>query len=205
MNSFLPLPPKALPRFLATSSPHHLSLTHPAFPATVPLPMLCHNPKFPPSVVCQMKSYKAQLRCLLFCTDFPDSTELSESTSSGTPQLLGHHSVIYQLRASVCLTFYGHLDNPDHSHSQKGSCPPPSLSVPTLQLHCLLSVPKPVLPQGLCTCSSLSMELAHKHPGLGAPLGCLLPLASSQRPSLSRYNTGTSPFSHLHDTSHKLK
>lgn len=120
--------------------------------------MLCHNPKFPPSVVCQMKSYKAQLRCLLFCTDFPDSTELSESTSSGTPQLLGHHSVIYQLRASVCLTFYGHLDNPDHSHSQKGSCPPPSLSVPTLQLHCLLSVPKPVLPQGLCTCSSLSLD-----------------------------------------------
>lgn len=48
--------------------------------------------------------------------------------------------------------------------------------------------PSRVLPQGLCTCISLSMDLALKHPGLGASLGSLLPFTFSQRPPLTSWS-----------------
>lgn len=110
----------------------------------------------------------------------------------------------------MCLAFYGHLTTPTITthrksglvyiliHSWLSSC---------TSFYLFLST---VLSQGLCTCRSLSMDLAHI--GLGASLGSLLPLASSHRRSLgtlsqapSSSHSVTSPCHYLHNTHHKLK
>lgn len=62
----------------------------------------------------------------------------------------------------MCLAFYGRCDNPHHNHTKKGFVHPPPCLTSCTAFYLFLST---VLPQGLCTRSSLSMDLS-----LGASL-----------------------------------
>lgn len=110
----------------------------------------------------------------------------------------------------MCLAFYGRLTIPTITIHTKGD-------LVYILIHSWLSCCTSFylflsigLSQGLCTCSPLSMDLAHI--GLGASLGSLLLLAFSHRPSLgtlsqapSSSHSVTSPFHYFHNTHHNLK